>query len=274
MLLYENILAQRDDRNRLLALVDDLQAGGRYTVTGTELARRLGRSAVAVRAALRRLKAKGRIASPRRGFYVLVPIEYRAAGCPPADWFIDDLARFLRQPYYVGLLSAAALHGAAHQQPTTFQVVTNKPTRPVQVGRVRIEFHVSRRAARTPAEEKQTQTGTMRVATPEATALDLVRFAGAAGGVSNIATVLDELAATMDSGRLAAAARRYGVPDIQRLGYLLDHLGKVRLSAGLAAVLKKQRFRPVRLAPAEPTRKRAADQSWRVIPNEMIEVDH
>lgn len=38
--------------------------------------------------------------------------------------------KFLGQPYYVGLLSAAALHGAAHHQPQEFQVVTNKQFRP------------------------------------------------------------------------------------------------------------------------------------------------
>ena len=70
-------------------------------------------SDVALEAALRRLKQRGRIASPRRGFYVLVPPEYREAGCQPASWLIDDLMRFVEQPYYVGLLSAAAIHGAA-----------------------------------------------------------------------------------------------------------------------------------------------------------------
>jgi hypothetical protein len=99
------------------------------------------RSTVAIEAALRRLKRRGRIASPRRGFYVLVPVEYREAGCPPVSWFIDDLMRFLKQPDYVGLLSAAAIHGAAHQQPMLFQVVTDRPSRPVRVGRVRIGGH-------------------------------------------------------------------------------------------------------------------------------------
>jgi len=32
----------------------------------------------------------------------------------------------------VGVLSAAAIHGAAHQQPMIFQVVTDKPTRPAE----------------------------------------------------------------------------------------------------------------------------------------------
>ena len=127
----------------LAAFVDGLQAQGRYTFTRSEATGAQGRSEVALKAALQRLKRQGRIASPRRGFYVLVPLEYREAGGPSASWFIGDLMRFLGQPYYVGLLSAAAIHGAAHQQPMVFQVITDRPTRPAGAGRVRIEFHMS-----------------------------------------------------------------------------------------------------------------------------------
>lgn len=41
---------------------------------------------------------------------------------------------------------------------------------------------------------KQTETGTMHVATPETTAFDLVRNPSSAGYLSNVATVLSELA--------------------------------------------------------------------------------
>ncbi|MGH7573003.1 MAG: type IV toxin-antitoxin system AbiEi family antitoxin domain-containing protein [Gemmatimonadota bacterium] len=57
------------------------------------------------------------------------------------SWLIDDLMRFLEQPYYVGLLSAAAIHGAGYQQPMVFQVITDQPTREIRIGRQRIEFH-------------------------------------------------------------------------------------------------------------------------------------
>src|SRR5690606_17463585 len=87
------------------AWVDSLQAAGRYTFNREELVGFAGRSPVAIEAALRRLKTASRIRSPRRGFFVIVPVEYRAAGCPPPSWFVADLMRFLDQPYYVGILS-------------------------------------------------------------------------------------------------------------------------------------------------------------------------
>ena len=65
---------------------------------------------------LYRLERSGAIVSPRRRF-VVVPGGYCSAGGPPAIWFIEDLMRHLGRRYYVALLSAAALHGAGHQQP-------------------------------------------------------------------------------------------------------------------------------------------------------------
>jgi predicted transcriptional regulator of viral defense system len=258
--------------------VEDLQGQGRYTFTRSEAAIAGRRTEVALEAALRRLRQRGRIASPRRGFHVVVPAEYREAGSPPASWFIDDLMQFLEQPYYVGLLSAAAVHGAAHQQPMAFQVVTDRPTRPARVGRVRIEFHMSRHAEDAAVAEVQTDTGSMRVATPEITAYDLVHFAAAAGHLSNVATVLSELAERLDPAALVALAPSYAVPETQRLGYLLERLGEADLAAPLVAWLKNRRHRAVLLAPeagpprAEPIKTRA-DPRWRVIPNDDLEVD-
>jgi len=257
----------------LAAFVDDLQAHGRYTFTRAEAASAEKRSQVALEAALRRLKKRGRIASPRRGFYVLVPAEYREAGCPPVSWFVDDLMRFLRQPYYVGLLSAAAIHGAAHQQPMVFQVMTDRPTRPALVGRARIEFHMSRRLESTPVVEVQTDTGSMRVSTPEATAFDLVRFAPAAGYLSNVATVLGELAETLDPAALAALAGSRAVPDTQRLGYLLELLEEGELALALARAFDGRRRRIVLLLPGQAKGDEQAHPRWRVIPNERVEVD-
>ena len=61
-------------------------------------------------------------------------------GAPPPSWYIDDLMRNEGRPYYVGLLSAAELHGASHQAVMEFQVVTDKQMPELHVGRSRIAF--------------------------------------------------------------------------------------------------------------------------------------
>lgn len=253
--------------------VDSLQAVGRYTFTHRDLRQLGGRSAIAIDAALRRLKQKGRIQAPRRGFFVIVPVEYRAAGCPPATWFVADLMRFLGQPYYTGILSAAALHGAAHQQPMAFQVVTDRPTRPANAGRVRIEFHMSRVLKRTPVVEMPTETGTIRVASPEATAFDLVRYPAAAGYWSNVATVLGELAERMRPEALDLCATYQATPDVQRMGYLLECIDRQDLGARLAARIGAERIRPVLLASKHKPGRNKPHPTWRVVPNVKVEVD-
>ena len=252
--------------------VEQLQSQGYFTFTRTRVEAETGRSFVAAQTALRRLKEQGRIVSPRRGFFVVVPPEYRSTGSPPATWFIDDLMRYLNQPYYVGLLSAAAIHGAAHQQPMVFQVVTSKPTREMRAGKVAIQFSMSSLIEQMPVTERQTETGTMRVATPETTAFDLVRYQAGAGHLSNAATVLAELAERIDADALVGIAPLLRLPDVQRLGYLLEAVGEGGIAGPLATWLETRKPRAIPLLLGGPAEVEV-DKRWHVLPNEELEVD-
>lgn len=254
--------------------VDRLQASGRYTFQREEARSALGVSGIALQSAARRLAAKGRICAPRRGFYVIVPVEYSHPGAPPPSWFIDDMMKFHGHPYYVGLLSAAALHGAAHQQSQVFQVVTDTTLRPVSVGRTRIRFFLKWRFAQTPTAEVKTETGAMRVSTPEATALDLVRYVGSAGQLGNVATVLSELSEKINPERLVEAARaEVELSVVQRLGFLLEQYAPPGVVAPLAEWLATRRPRPVPLRPERKPKVTKKDARWQILVNEQVEVD-
>ena len=258
---------------RLEQLADTLQSEGRYTFTRAEALTALHTTAESLKKAVQSLTRKHRLASPRRGFYVIVPAEYRVAGAPPAPWYIDSFMKAVGAPYYVGVLTAAALHGAAHQQPQEFQVVTTRRQRPVSVGRDRIRFLKKRNLARTAATPIKTPTGTLLVSTPEATVLDLLRYPDAAGFLSNIATVLRDLAAKCDPARLIEAAADVELPHVQRLGYLLDLVQARRLADPLARWLADQRPGWVRLEPARRAHKAARDERWRLLINARVEPD-
>src|SRR3990167_9971413 len=159
------------------SFLTDLIAKGYCCFTYAQVKEALGVSDIAARAALRRLKQKGKLAHPLSGFYVIVPPEYRVLGCRPADHFIHDLMQFINAPYYVGLLSAAQYHGAAHHRPQQFQVITNQKRRPIVCGRVKIVFITKKDATDTPTQSFNTPYGVITVSTVEATAMDMVIYA-------------------------------------------------------------------------------------------------
>lgn len=254
--------------------LEALQASGRYTFSRTEALKALGISRVALKHALWRLVRAGRVAAPRRGFYVIVAPEYRAAGCPPADWFIDDLMAFLGRPYYVGLLTAAALHGAAHQAPQEFQVVTDRPLPMIERGRQRIRFVKKAHLKDTPTVRVNTQTGQMRVSTPAATAFDLVRYPEHCGFLSNVTTVLHDLAERLDGSDLVRVAELESeVAYAQRLGYLLELVGRTEPARPLADWVASKAPRIVPLDPTQAMTGAPRSLRWRLAVNDDVEPD-
>lgn len=253
--------------------IESLPEEGRYVFARRDIDVVTKASPAAVKMTLYRLKQSGAIVAPRRDFFVVVPREYRAAGCPPASWFIDDLMRHMKRRYYVGLLTAAALHGAGHQQPMAFQVMADSAERNIKVGRVRIDFCMSSVFDGAATELMQTETGTMQVATPETTAFDLVRFPAAAGYWSNVATVLSELAEKLDPVALAAGAARMARTDVQRLGWLLDLVEQPDLADALAATVAGKRLLPTPLTGTRTLAGAPLDLRWHVLVNDAVEPD-
>jgi hypothetical protein len=114
----------------------------------------------------------------------------------------------------------------------------------------------------------------MLVATPEATALDLLRYIEGAGHLGNVATVLAELAEKMDAERLAQVARTESeLPTAQRLGHLLDQVGARDTASSLAAWIEERRPRFVPLRADRSVRRAAKDPRWRVLVNEKVEAE-
>lgn len=261
------------ERLKVSDLIEELQAQGRYTFPLEELSQAVGGSCVALQSAIRRLKKKGRLVSPRRSFFVIVPVEYRSTGAPPASWFVDDLMGFLDQAYYVGLLSAAAVHGAAHQHPQVFQVVTSIPTASMTAGRTKLKFFRKRRIEHIETVRTKTETGYMTISTPEATVFDLIRHVHASGHLSNVATVLAELAEVIDPERLTASAATASRPEVQRAGYLFQLVGHDALAEPLAEQVASGRRRPVLLRPGADTEGMPFDERWCLLINEKVEPD-
>jgi predicted transcriptional regulator of viral defense system len=255
------------------ALLVDLQARGRYAFTAAEAQRLLKATAAGTRVALARLKAKGEIVAPFKGYYLIVPPEYRRLGCLPAEQFVPAYLDARDEPYYVALLSAARVHGAGHHAAQVFQVVVGKPRRALACGGVRVTFVTRGGVRQVPTSEARTPRGTMRVSTPEATAVDLVGFPQHAGGLDNVATILKELRDTLDPGRLVVAAAHVPIAWAQRLGHLLDAVGAAAVTAPLGDFVRRRARSYVLLSSRAPRRGRRRDRRWRVWANARVETE-
>lgn len=253
--------------------MDQLQMHGRLSFTTEEALQALSRSLPAVQAQLRRLKDKGHIADPYRGFHVIVPPKYRGLGCLPPEQFIPQLMDHLAEPYYVALLSAATYHGAGHQAPMVFQVMVPKARRGLQCGGVQVDFVARQDMVQTPTIERNVPTGVLRIASPAATALELVGYPERCGYLDNVATVLAELAQGIDGPSLAAQARRAPVAWVQRLGYLLVLMEQQELAMYLDAVLQEHNVFPVALAPWQPMEGSVRDVRWQIAINTTVDAD-
>jgi predicted transcriptional regulator of viral defense system len=254
--------------------ITGLQAQGRYAFTTEDAVAALGVSVVAARAALRRLKRKAVIADPYRGFHVVMPPAYRQLGCLPAEQFIPELMNHLGEVYYVGLLSAARYYGAAHQVPMVFQVIVPRSRRGLQCGGVRVEFIARQDMRATPIVERNTETGVIRVATPEATAIELVGYPEHCGYLNNVATVLAELTDSIRGESLAAEAHRAPLAWVQRLGFLLSSIVEAdALASYLDPVLAERNAFTVPLAPWKEMSGAPRDVRWQVVVNVEVEPD-
>lgn len=235
-------------------------------------------SDIAIKRSLDRLSKKEKVVSIYRGYYLIIPPQYAAKGILPPSLYIDGFMQFMQRPYYVGLLSAAAYHGAAHQQPQEFFVVTTQPTlRPTQRKGIKVNYISKNSIPANLIESKKVESGYLKVSSPALTAIDLVQFEKKSGGLNRIATVLNELVEVikpeMFSSILLNEASTYS---IQRLGYLLEHaLNQKELADALYQESKRAglSFYRVPLKAAAPTKGEPTDENWKVIVNTEIDID-
>lgn len=271
-----------DRRSALSSYIADLLSRGQTVFTAEEAVTSLGIGHGAFLDAAARLQKRKALISPRQGFYVAVPQQYASWGAPPPAWYIDSLMRYEQEPYYVGLLKAAELHGATHQAVMEFQVVAAKRLPKIRAGRNLIAFYYRKDMSELSAglESRKTDTGMMQISTPALTALDLLRYSQATAGIDNVATVLCDLASKIDASQLAFLSHAFERPVVQRLGFLLDHLNYQAIATAMRDALLDRG----KLSWTELDRKEAKDPDftrepiernsrWHIIVRRLPEVD-
>ena len=234
-------------------------------------------SAQHVRNDLYRHRKNGIITQVYRGFYVIIPPHYAAKGIVPPVYYIDQLMAYLGRPYYVSLLSAAELLGAAHQRPQFFSVSTILPQLHFQkMSSLDWNYRANINAAL--LRTRNSETGVIYFSCPELTVLDLVQYEQHIGGLSRAATVMEELTELTDW----AGASENGLIEqstlstVQRVGYILDNILHNQTQAEALYAELKRRSPKLNRFPLS-TRKSSLgvplDKRWNILVNVTIETD-
>ena len=254
-----------------------LQANGRYSFPMEEAREKTGKTATAVKRELDRLKKKGIVVAVRKGFYTIVPPEYSQTGLMPPELFIHPMMKWLDKSYYVGLLSAASLHGAAHQQPQELFVITKKPAlRAIEKKGYRIRFFTKKNWADEGILDIKTDTGYIKVSSPELTCIDLVSFYKTIGGLNRAVTVIQELLSELHPGSFKKMVQNeIQTVIIQRLGYILSWCeAPQKLVQVIENELKSRKTFWVHLLPGKQKKPDAPKNAqWKIIENTTIETD-
>ena len=233
-----------------------------------------GKSENAIRAGLRRAIGAGRIQSVRPGFYVIVPPQYVLGGVVPPSYYIDALLEWMGKPYYICLLSAAAMYGAGHQRPMVTQVMTVPPRAVASGKNPYISWCYRQEVPKELLVQKNAEMGVVKYSSAELTSVDLVQFANHVGGYQRAATVLAELAPSIRPELLSAVVPYTTVAALQRLGYLLEFvLEENRLANELYAVLDGKTFKRIVMRNDQPEDTTATANRWKVNMNINIEID-
>lgn len=255
--------------------LDDIRSKGRFAFTLEELKERFNNSSdKAILQSLYRLKSKKKIVQIRKEFYTILPPEYTRQGVVPTNLFIDDLMVSLEKDYYIGVISAAALYGASHQQSMETFVITQKPAlRNIKNKKLKVNFLVKNEWNDEDINKIKTDAGYIRVSSPELTALDLLYYVDKIG-INRVFTIIEELSEVLKPSKLYKTAKKYNqLAAIQRLGFLLENeLGNEDLAQAIYPLIKNKKGANIPLVPGK-NKEGEANLKWRIISNVNIESD-
>ncbi|MDY7396296.1 type IV toxin-antitoxin system AbiEi family antitoxin [Aureibaculum sp. 2210JD6-5] len=251
----------------------EIQSQGRYAFSLQELREKFGKkNNKAISQKLHRLKKENSIAQVRQEFYVIVTPEYSHQGILPTTYYIDDMMKFLKRDYYLGLYSAAALHGAGHQQPMESQILIHKPPiRTIKNNKQHLSFFTKNSWHNDWLVKKKTDAGYIQISSQELTAIDLVHYHKQIGGLNRVIPILVELTENMKSQKLNTITKETAMPTVQRLGYLLDQFSENKLSDGLFKFTRQNKTNTAKLSLSHNNGNEVKDEKWNLIINTEID---
>jgi predicted transcriptional regulator of viral defense system len=265
--------------NTVRKWIETLPMRGRLTFSMNEVEEQFSMMPKsAIRSSIYRLVAKGRVCSVWRGFYVIVPDEYGLRGVVPPIEYVDYLINYLGFEYYIGLLSAAQIHGAGHQQPQALNIIINsKNVKDKITDDIAIHFSCKKNILKQYLIEKNVGYGKIKLSSPELTALDLIAYESSIGGLERAAMVIDELSEQLDFTSVSYDFwAGFANPVIQRFGYISELLGLAEVSDAVYEQVQYAgiKFRKTLLDPTNKNKnpKYNYSEKWKLSINTELEI--
>lgn len=235
------------------------------------------RSDKVLKSEVNRLTLSKRIQNVYRGFYVIIPTQYKLKGIVPPTYYIDELMKYLDKPYYVGLLSAAAIYGASHQRAMRTQVVTIGPRSRTSSRNILLDWNYRQQIPNELIECRNGEMGRINYSSAELAAVDIIQFASNIGGYQRACTVLAELVEVLDMNKIESVLPYTSTSVMQRLGYILEFILFEEVKANqLYNIMREQKnsyFNSVLMSPEHPKLENNESNRWRINMNIEIEID-
>ena len=207
-----------------------------------------------------RISSQGIIYPVYKGFYVIIPPHYAAKRMVPPIYYIDQLMSYLNKPYYISLLNAAEIHGAAHQRPQKFSVMSVFPKSSVSQSKNNTLVWVYRKEIPTDfLLSKNSETGVIYYSNAELTALDIVQYEQYIGGLSRASTILEELTEKLD---FRGASNKL-------FGYTAEIADTLYME--LTSYVKRFKYIPLTINKPKDCAER--NNRWKIFVNTIIETD-
>lgn len=248
-------------------LIDHFLAQGQKTFSRQEVGLLTGDNESTSQRKVHRLIQDSRVKKLAQSYYaILSPRERKSGHLTPHD-YIDSLMKYEKTAYYVGLLSAASLYGAAHHRPMVYQVITDQQIYIPKTLLPDIHFFKKIHFPSTCIEQKKGEYGPICFSSPALTAYDLIRYESSCGTIYNVVSVISELKSVMKETDLEQLLKN-NVENviIRRLGFILERVGFEKIPIGFKE-MASQAINYTPLSKYEPRGKDLKNKAWKVIDN-------
>lgn len=247
-----------------------------YSFSLEEIIDAIGKTEISAKSELSRLIEKNEITSLRKGFYLIITPRYSSSGKLPTQLYSEKLFKYLERKYYLGLYTAAKIHGAGHQQAQRDYIMIERPKlNDIKKTNYDIRFLTTSHWPKKNILTKKADAGYYNISSPALTIVDLIQHQTKLGGMNRILTIIEELTEELAESDLKSLLSWYpNRSTIQRLGYILSYIGVDWNYLGqISDHIMSNKYYPVLLCPMSNQKPGAVDNEWKVDVNFNLESD-